>query len=415
MRILFFLGFYNPFPGAAWTRISSLAKFLSRTGYKIDILGAFTPMTLARDRINARRFKPQHLISLNNFVLTFGLSYKIAFVFLFNMVSSFLVSVLYLLIKEPKVTIASLPPGDTGLGFIMAALLLKKQLIIDHRDEWTEDCCISPISTSTITKKFYSLFVRKILLVFYNRAFAVTTVTNGFKSSLLERGIRNVLLIQNGADVTTFKPLKEKDSTDGLTIIYSGLIGNYYSFDELLLALRYLKNYATLDIKLVFVGDRNSLPYILNLASRLELGNCIEYKGALNIEELVKVIANADVGLIPGLYSNMQLPVKFFEYCACGIPVLAVVPDDSMLKQLIDENRVGLTCKPHNIKGLSDALEKIYFDKSFRESSGKRARLLIEQCFDRNKINESFFTLLQETIRDRCDHGYQVFEKPFSE
>jgi glycosyltransferase involved in cell wall biosynthesis len=92
------------------------------------------------------------------------------------------------------------------------------------------------------------------------------------------------------------------------------------------------------------------------------------------------------------------LPVKFFEYGACGIPVVAIASDDSELANLIHENNVGIVCKPHDIKGLFEALKRMHVDESFRENAGERARLLISEHFDRNKIKENFLNLIQKLV-----------------
>jgi hypothetical protein len=42
MKILFVLGFANPFAGAGWTRIGFFAKEWSRKGHIIEVLGAFS-------------------------------------------------------------------------------------------------------------------------------------------------------------------------------------------------------------------------------------------------------------------------------------------------------------------------------------------------------------------------------------
>lgn len=46
MRILFFLGFPNPFPGVAWTRIGFFAEAWSKKGHEVDALGAFSYKSL---------------------------------------------------------------------------------------------------------------------------------------------------------------------------------------------------------------------------------------------------------------------------------------------------------------------------------------------------------------------------------
>jgi len=41
LKVLFVLGFPNPFPGAGWTRIGFLAEDWSKKGHSIKVVGAF--------------------------------------------------------------------------------------------------------------------------------------------------------------------------------------------------------------------------------------------------------------------------------------------------------------------------------------------------------------------------------------
>ena len=156
------------------------------------------------------------------------------------------------------------------------------------------------------------------------------------------------------------------------------------------------------NVKLVIAGG-GELEKVLNLSLKLGVSSNIEYKGVINDKaELARLIAEADVGLIPyddnPLWKN-SLPAKFFEYCACGIPVIATTHQDSLFATLIREYEIGMTSPPMNEEKLAEAIYRIYKDKSFREAAGKRARSLIEEKFDRNKIAEDFLRLVGSICR----------------
>ena len=134
------------------------------------------------------------------------------------------------------------------------------------------------------------------------------------------------------------------------------------------------------------------------MAFELGVSSNIEYRGVINNKaKLAELIAEADVGLIPyddnPLWKN-SLPAKFFEYCACGIPVIATVYDDSLLAMYIRKYGIGVTSPPMDKKKLAEAIYWIYKNKSFREAAGKKARALIKEKFDRNKIAEIFVKLI---------------------
>ena len=48
---------------------------------------------------------------------------------------------------------------------------------------------------------------------------------------------------------------------------------------------------------------------------------------------------------------------------------------------------------------LAEAMSYLYKNESFRKAAGKRARSLMEEKFDRNKIAIEFLSLIKESTR----------------
>lgn len=138
------------------------------------------------------------------------------------------------------------------------------------------------------------------------------------------------------------------------------------------------------------------IPTVLELSEKLGLSNKVLYLGVKNDQnQVAEILAAGDTGIIPGAYSKGQVPAKFFEYCACGVPVIATVSESSLLARMIKEHNVGLTVPSMDEKKLSEAILWMYKNESFRLGAGKRARSLIELKFDRNIIAEEFFRLIE--------------------
>jgi len=389
MRILFVLGFSNPFAGAGWTRIEFFAKDWSRRGHIVEVLGAFS-----YEAFQKRGAKRMGDINIFNLIFNMGLTHPL--IFILNTFISFAVSTLLLISRKPKAVIVSVPSGDIGLGTLMACRLTRTRCVVDYRDEW-EDYIIS-LTNSTIGKFFYSA-VKKLLASFYAKSQLVTAVTPNYVNSLKRRGVTKVKLVPNGADVTVFKPLTRKKKNEVFMIFYSGGIGGYYRLEVAVRAIKRLEEKGVKDIKLVIAGA-GEMEKVLNLAREIGMHNLIEYKGVINHKtKLAELIAKANIGLIPyddnPLWKN-SLPAKFFEYCACGVPVVATAYYDSILAKLINEHEIGLIVPPMDEEKLSEAIYRIYKNKSYRKTAGKRARSLIEENFDRNKIAEEFFNLVRE-------------------
>ena len=182
-------------------------------------------------------------------------------------------------------------------------------------------------------------------------------------------------------------------------LFYSGGIGLYYRLDVVLKALKRFIDNGAKDAVLIIVGA-GEVDTVLSMASQLGVSKNVEYKGVISEKtELANLIAEADVGLIPydnnPLWKN-ALPAKFFEYCACGLPVIATVYDDSILGKLIRDNAIDIISPPLDDVKLAEAFYDLYCNISFREVAGKKARILIEEKFDRNKIAEEYLKLIKD-------------------
>jgi glycosyltransferase involved in cell wall biosynthesis len=390
---LFVLGFPNPFPGAGWTRIGFFAEDWSKKGHAVEVLGAFSYKAFHK-----RGAKRMGGINVFNLIFNMGLTHPL--IFILNTLISFAVSTLTLLSRKPNAAIVSVPTGDVGVGALMACRLTRTKCVVDYRDEW-EDYVIS--LTDSNTEKFLYSVLKKLSASIYAKSQIVTAVTPNLVDSLKSRGVANVRLVPNGADVTVFKQYDKNIirrklglGNNDFIIVYSGGIGGYYKLDNVIGALTKLLS-QTKNVKLLMIGDGPDVPRVLTLSKNLGLHENVLYLGVKNDKkEIAEILSAGDVGIIPGLYTKGQLPVKLFEYGACGLPIVATVYSDSMLSKLIKEYAIGVTAAPMDEEKLAEAIYFIYENESFRVAAGKRARLLIEEKFDRNKIAAEFLNLVRE-------------------
>lgn len=297
MKVLFVLGFPNPFPSAAWARVGFFAKSCSKKHHSVEILGTFSLQTL-----NKRGVK--NVDGCNVFNLSFNLGFYNPVCFIFNFLFSFLTTFHFLLARRPKITVISVPTGDTGLGAIMACTLLKASFIIDYRDEW-EDYAISQI-TSNMGKPFYYI-IKKFASHLYAKSKKLVTVTPNMILSLKKRGLTNIILLPNGADTSIFKIFDRVDSRYALSlnkndfiIIHSGGIGGYYRVDIAIKAIAKMGDYLRHKVKLLLVGSGSDVTKIMHISKLLGLEHNVMYLGIKNDKtELAKLFSTADVGLIP--------------------------------------------------------------------------------------------------------------------
>jgi len=391
MKILFFLGSPNPSPRASWTRIGFFADNWSRKGHSVEVLGTFSYKSLGR-----RGTKKCGKINIFNLIFSMRVDNPLTFIL--NSLVSFVVSITFLWVRKPNIVIISVPNRDAGIGAMIACKLLGTKYIVDYRDEW-EDYALSRAS-SKVGKLFYSV-VRKFTTILYAGSRVVATVTPNLKKTLIKRGLRNVTLLTNGADTRTFKPLNIKKNGEDFIIFYSGSIGGYYRLDIVVKALKRLIDKGLSNINLMIAGT-GEIQKLLNLAEKLGLSNHIKYVGVINEKtKLASLMAMANSGIVPyddnPLWKN-SVSAKFYEYCACGLPVIATVHSNSYLQELIEKYKIGITSPPLDEEKLANAIHWLYRNKSFREAAGKRARQLTEEKFDRNKIAEEYLNLIKDVL-----------------
>jgi glycosyltransferase involved in cell wall biosynthesis len=395
LKTLFVLGFPNPFPGAAWTRIGFFAKDWSKKGHSVEVLGIFS-----YESLQERGARKIGNVNIFNLIFNVGLGHPL--VFTINSLVSFIVSTLFLIARKPSIAIVSVPTGDVGLGAIMACRLIGVKYVVDYRDEW-EEYEIS-LTNCRNKKSFYSA-VKKLMASLYSKSHLKVAVTSSFISHLEHRGVTNIRLVPNGADVTVFNPYDKYGARKKLglnandfIIVYSGIIGAYYRLEIVIKALVKLRDVIK-NIKFIIIGEGPALATILRLSKELGLRNEVLYLGVKNEKsQIAEILVAGDTGIIPGVYSKGQVPAKFFEYCACGVPVIATLSENSLLARMINEHKVGLTVPSMDEKKLSEAILWMHKNESFRLGAGKRARLLVEMKFDRSTIAEEFFRLIEEVI-----------------
>jgi glycosyltransferase involved in cell wall biosynthesis len=213
----------------------------------------------------------------------------------------------------------------------------------------------------------------------------------------------------NGADTRVFRPRSQHEarkpplSEDKVTLVFNGYLGNYYDAIPLLQAIARLPDKLKGKVVLLLVGGFSDASYarkFVRVAKELRLSGDIKVLQPIqDARTLADVLSAADMGVITRVVSELYdptIPAKFYEYVACGLPVIALVRRGSELWRLIEKWEVGFACEPHDLDCVARALEKI-FDKSVMESI--RANVLrVRPFIDRRRAAEKLNSLLCELL-----------------
>jgi glycosyltransferase involved in cell wall biosynthesis len=167
----------------------------------------------------------------------------------------------------------------------------------------------------------------------------ITTVSPSLVEKLRGFGF-SAGLITNGVDTGLFRPMSGDPvraelgiGPEEFVIGFSGSVERWYAIDDMIRALPELIRYRPL-IRLLIIGGSLFTDYrdeLESLARDLGVSDRVIFTGTKPYHELPRYIACMDactIPLSPPQWVDIALPNKFFEYSACGKPiVMRPIPD----------------------------------------------------------------------------------------
>jgi len=224
-----------------------------------------------------------------------------------------------------------------GTAVIHAAKKYKVPVIFDLKD-WFPDSAAAYF-TNHLIQNIVRKSVWKITRKNLNECDRITTVSPSLVEKLKGFGFSSDL-ITNGVDINIFQPMDGRKTRKELgigdedfVIGFCGSVERWYAIDEMIRALPALIQYRP-ETKMLVVGGSlftDYLSVLYKLAKDLGISNHVIFTGTKPYNELPRYIAVMDactIPLSPPQWSNIALPNKYFEYSACGKPiVMRPIPD----------------------------------------------------------------------------------------
>ncbi|MEM4523074.1 MAG: glycosyltransferase family 4 protein [Nitrososphaeria archaeon] len=386
---------------AAYRRISFFIEYLRRRNIKLKCVGGTIFM---RDGI----LRPSD--ECIAYILPVISSRPSIVSFLINILLSFFI-MFYIIFINPLIVIVSVPDYSFLIPSYIGAKLIGARFIVDMRDPPEPSLYYYDILTNKKKSIITISIIKLICKIFYSlcsKSYIVLVVTESLKKTLEQKGVRNVILVPNGADLTLFKEKNKQTSrlllkidNDAFVITYIGTIGGYYDISKLIALIRKLRMNSDRKITFLLAGTIADRLHQSLIRSPI-FKDIVTYVGKLDREGLIKVLSASDVAVIPRVKStlfNYAIPTKFYEYVALGLPILALCNTDSELWRIVKENDLGYVCDPEDIVCIEESLRKLMSSDEYQRIKSNVEKF--KHKVDREIGARTLFTIIKCIIEKK--------------
>jgi lipopolysaccharide/colanic/teichoic acid biosynthesis glycosyltransferase/glycosyltransferase involved in cell wall biosynthesis len=398
MRVLFVTQYWPPETGAAPARARHFALALARAGHEVRVVTGLPnhPSGVVRPgwegRAGTRETAEGVVVER---VWLHATPRKTALTRLWNHLT-FAWSALPRALGGPRpdVVIATMPPLFLGVTAWLAARRHRAPMVADLRDDWPH----AAVALGEMREGVATRLLDALSRFLQARSARVLAVTPGMRDRLAARGLDSgrIELLPNGADTELFRPETGRNGeppAGPLTVLYAGTHGLVHGMEALMDAAERLRDRA--DLRFVLVGDGVAKPELERRARERRLDR-VAFRASVAPESLVALIHAADVCVATtraGTFPGETIPVKLFDYLACGRPVVAAVSGDAAA--VVEASGGGVVVAPGDGVALADALVALAADPARRAALAAAGPTFVERLYSRRALGERFVAMLE--------------------
>jgi hypothetical protein len=126
-----------------------------------------------------------------------------------------------------------------------------------------------------------------------------------------------------------------------------------------------------------------------------------QWGGSLSPEEATKALSRADIGIHAEsfdpravAYTRYSMSTKFPSYCAAGLPILAVGPEEISSVRYINSHGLGMVVGREDVSEIADCLGRLA-DNKVASGIGSRAQRHFMDEFEATRVRVRFLECLQ--------------------
>ena len=288
--------------------------------------------------------------------------------------------------NSPSLIISSTPTLSAAATALKLGRHFGAKVVIDVMDAWPETFVrLAPHGLQWLAALLLSPLTR-LSRRLYREADFVTGVCERYRSLT---GRPDYYLAYHGVQITT-PPANTTTPPTNTTNPSSLKIGNCQSTIEPKIRLVYAGHVGkTYDLKTVFRAIEENEDFTLDLAGRWTgpVPARVTVHGYLGQDELQKLLASCDVGIIPmNPDSWVGVPYKFCDYAQAGLRIVSSLGGESAA--LLERYACGVSYRPGDSRSLANAI------RAAARLDRTAARKLCAEVLDANLIYPAYVNAL---------------------
>jgi len=181
---------------------------------------------------------------------------------------------------------------------------------------------------------------------------------------------------------------KNKDRREKIILFVGGLDKAHYfkGLENLLKAVKMIKQDFPAELKLNIVGEGDLKPYYQNLARKLGIGKQVYFTEDVDNSRLVDYYNYCDAVVLPSINKGEAFGLVLLEAMACAKPIIASnLPG---VRSIFKNGEHGLLVQPGSVDDLADKLKIILSDKELAQKMGQAGRKLVEDKYTWEKVGK---------------------------
>lgn len=180
-------------------------------------------------------------------------------------------------------------------------------------------------------------------------------------------------------------------------ISYSGNMGRFHDMETIMSVVELLQPYE--DIVFLFIGEGYKKKQIMKFAAEKNLKNC-QFHGYVDREELGASLSLAQIGLVSLLKNQVGLsvPSKAMGLMAAGVPIVGILPKQSEIALIINEEACGYVCDNGAVADVKKSLLALYNDAKLQQEMSERGRKALCEKYSLNAAANAYKDLINSIV-----------------